>query len=105
MNKYDRRQYDLMRKCLDGFEIGNINLRVLINSLRSLTNTLQEPNSEWKRKFMKEWWTLEEIYSIASSREQNYLSKADTNDVYDAIDNMRLLIEELKQQVFLNIEE
>ena len=100
MNEFDQRQYELMRKCLRGFEIGNVDLRALINSLRSLTNALQTPNEEWKKKFMQEWWTLEEIYSIASSREQNYLSKADSNDVYNAVDNMEQLLEELTQRVF-----
>ena len=99
MNEYDRRQYNLMKKCLHGFEIGNVDIRVLINSLRSLTNALQNPNGEWKRKFMHEWWTLEEIYSIASSREQSYLSKADSNDIYEAIDKMKQLLNELTQQV------
>ena len=99
MNEFDQRQYDLMRKCLNGFEIGNLNIRVLINSLRSLTDTLEAPNEEWKEKFMREWWTLEEIYSIASSREQDYLSKEDSDDIYNAVDNMKQLLEQVTPQM------
>ncbi len=92
MNEYNQRQYNLMKKCLEGFEIGNINLRVLINSLRSLINVLQEPDNEWKDSFMLEWWTLEEIYSVALYKEQNHLSEADQNSVYKAVDNMKQLL-------------
>ena len=53
-----------MYECLKGFEVGNVNLRVLISSLRGLINVLQEPEDEWKTSFLCEWWTLEEIYSL-----------------------------------------
>ena len=92
MNEYDQRQYNLMYKCLKGFEVGNVNLRVLISSLRGLINILQEPEDEWKTSFLCEWWTLEEIYSLALDKEQNQLSETDRNSVYEAIDNMKKLI-------------
>ena len=95
MNEYDQRQYNLMKKCLEGFEIGNANLRALINPLRSLINALQEPDNKRKIKIMHECWTLEEIYSIASDQEQNYLSKADSNAVYEATDKMKQLLKAL----------
>lgn len=88
-----------MQKCINGFEIGNLDIRVLINSLRSLTNALEAPNEEWRNKFMQEWWTLEEIYSIASGREQDYLSKEDSDDIIDAIGNMKQLLEQVTSQV------
>ena len=92
MNEYDQRQYDLMKKCLEGFEVENINFQVLINSLRGLINSLQEPDKKWKASFMHEWWTLEEIYSIALDREQTHLSEEDQNSVYEAIANMKKLL-------------
>lgn len=95
MNEFDQRQYELMRKCISGFEIGNLDIRVLINSLRSLTNSLQAPNNEWKNKFLQEWWILEEIYSIASSKEQDYLSKEDSDDIIDAVNNMKQLLRQV----------
>ncbi len=94
MNEYDQRQYNLMYECLKGFEVGNVNLRVLISSLRGLINVLQEPEDEWKTSFLCEWWTLEEIYSLALDKEQNQLSETDRNSVYEAIDNMKKLLSE-----------
>jgi hypothetical protein len=95
MNEYDQRQYQLMRQCLEGFRAGNLNLRVLIDSLKSLTNFLQEPKDEWRSSFNGEWFTLEEIYSIASDRDQAYLSQEDQASVNDAIDNMNKLLEDV----------
>lgn len=92
MNEFDQRQYRLIKRSIEGFEAGNLNLRVLIDSLRSLVNILKEPEDEWKNLFNQEWWTLEEIYSIASDKEQTHLSANESNEVCDAIDNMKKLI-------------
>jgi hypothetical protein len=95
MNEYDQRQYQLMQECLKGFGTGNLNLRVLIDSLRGLINFLQEPKEEWKSSFNKEWFNLEEIYSIASDRDEVHLSQEDQNLVYETIDQMKKLLLEV----------
>lgn len=93
MNEYDQRQYQLMKQFLTGFKAGNLNIRVLIDSLTGLINALQESKDEWKASFNKEWWTLEEIYAVASDRGQTHLSQAEQNLVDEAIDNMKKLLE------------
>jgi hypothetical protein len=93
MNEHDQRQYLLMKQCIRGFEIGSLNLRVIIDSLKGLLNALQEPTLEWKDSFNREWWTLEEIYAFASDQEQEFLSQEDQDAVYKAIDNMKNLLE------------
>ena len=54
MNEYDQRQYHRMKLFVDRFEAGNLNLRVLIDSLRELLNVLEEPEDEWKTSFKRE---------------------------------------------------
>jgi hypothetical protein len=93
MNEHDQRQYQLMKQCIKGFEVGNLNLRVVIDSLKGLLNALEETSSAWKHSFNVEWWTLEEIYALASDREQEFLSQEDQEDVYKALENMKNLLE------------
>ncbi len=95
MNEYDQRQYQLMQRCLEGFSNGNLNLRVLIDSLKGLINFLQEPKDEWLSSFKREWFTLEEIYSIASDRNQTYLSQEDQTSVYEAVSHMKKLLQDV----------
>jgi hypothetical protein len=84
MSEFEQRQYLLMQKCLVGFELGNLNLLALINSLRGLINVLEETNQTWKNSFRNEWWILEEVYAVASDREQTYLSEKEEILVYEA---------------------
>jgi hypothetical protein len=100
MSEYDLRQYKLMQQCIEGFEIGNLNLRVLIDSLRNLLNVLQEARKEWKTSFKSEWWVLEEVYAVASDREQTYLSQEEQTWVYEAIDRMKQLLENVIDENF-----
>jgi hypothetical protein len=103
MNEYDQRQYQLMQRCLEGFGNGNLNLRVLIDSLKSLINFLQEPKEEWKSSFNREWFNLEEIYSIASDCDRTYLSQEDQNSVYETVGQMKKLLQEvIRKQDQLN---
>jgi hypothetical protein len=102
MSEYDQRQYRLMKQCIEGFENGNLNLRVLINSLRSLLDVLQEARQEWKTSFRSEWWILEEVYAVASDRGQTHLDQEGQNLVYEAIDKMKQL---LKSVIDKNSEE
>jgi hypothetical protein len=92
MNEYDQRQYNLMKRCLEGFENSNLNLRVLIDSLRGLLNVLQEVDAEWVASFRREWWTLEQIYAVASDRGQFELSQADQDSVNKTIGEMKQLL-------------
>ncbi|HEY9630266.1 MAG TPA: hypothetical protein V6C84_23480 [Coleofasciculaceae cyanobacterium] len=94
MSKYDQRQYQLMKLCIEGFEIGNVNLRVLISSLEGLLDVLQEASEEWKASFRSAWWTLEEVYAVASDRGQNYLSSEEQVLVYEAINEIKQLLED-----------
>ena len=93
MNEYDQRQYRRMKLFVDRFEAGNLNLRVLIDSLRGLLNVLEKPEDEWKTSFKREWWTLEVIYAIAADRGETHLSQVDENKVYEAVGNMKTLID------------
>jgi hypothetical protein len=93
VDEYDQRQYYLMRQFIKDFETGNLNLRVLIDSLRGLMNCLQTPDNQWKTLFKQEWWTLEEIYSIALDKGQSYLATEVENNIYAAIENMKELLD------------
>ena len=95
MNEFDQRQYQLMKQCIEDFEIGNANFRVLIDSLKGLLNVLQEAEDEWKASFRSAWWTLEEVYAVASDRKQNYLSNEEQKLVYEAIDEIKQLLEKV----------
>jgi hypothetical protein len=96
MSEYDQRQYQLMRQCIEDFEIGNVNFRVLIDSLKGLLNVLQEVEEEWKASFRSAWWTLEEVYAVALDREQNCLSNEDEKLIYEAINEIKQLLEKTK---------
>lgn len=98
MSEHDQRQYILMKQCIQGFESGNVNLRVLISSLKGLLDVLQSVRQEWKDAFSGEWWTLEEVYSFASDQEKAYLSQEDQKLVYEAIENMKQLLENVLEK-------
>jgi hypothetical protein len=65
---YDLRQYKLMWELLTAFERGSINLRKLIEDLRSLLEALERPNPSWEKEFRADWWTLEQVYAAAIDR-------------------------------------
>jgi hypothetical protein len=95
MSEHDQRQYQLMTQCIKGFEISNLDLRVLISSLKGLVDTLQEAEEEWKSSFRSEWWTLEEVYAVASDQGRNHLKEQERELVYEAIDEIKQLLQQV----------
>jgi hypothetical protein len=92
---YNQRQYQLMKQFITDFEAGTLNIRALIDSLNALLNVLQGASQEWKSSFNAEWWTLEEVYAVALDRGKTRFSQEDEDLIFEAITNMRRLLEEV----------
>ncbi len=83
--EYDQRQYVLMRRALAAFERDESNLGQLISTLKSLLCVLRSAQESWKEEFEGEWWTLEQVYSVALDRGQDPMSGENGAMVREAI--------------------
>ncbi len=93
MNSYDERQYTLMRNFIHEFEQGNLKIAKLIDNLSGLLDCLEQAEEEWRNAFKSEWWTLEQVYAVACYRGEKILTYESEALVYEAIDNMKSLLE------------
>jgi hypothetical protein len=94
MSNYDQKQYALMQSCISKFEQGNLNIKELIDGLEGLLSCLEQTSTDWCESFKSEWWTLEQIYANAAYHEQEVLSPEDESSFYEAVNNIKLLLQE-----------
>jgi hypothetical protein len=97
VSEYDERQLSLMRGFIASYENDNLNLLVLINSLRGLLDVLEVISLNWKNKFKTEWWTLEQVYAICLSQERKSLNEEEIVLIQEAICNMKKLLKEIEE--------
>jgi hypothetical protein len=95
MSDYDQKQYALMQSCISKFEQGDLNIKELIDNLEGLLSCLEQTSKDWRESFKSEWWTLEQIYANAAYRGQELLSPEDESFFYKAVDNIKLLLQEI----------
>jgi hypothetical protein len=99
MHVNDKNQYQLIKKYIEEFEEGKLRLDELIKNLEEIIESLkttEQAEQEWKDLFNNEWWTLEQVYAVALYREEKILDTESHNSVYEAIDNMKSLLEQIE---------
>jgi hypothetical protein len=99
MNVFDYNPIKLMMDSISEFENEKIDLCALIKTLYRLIESLQNLNSQWQDSLQSEWWTLEEIYSVAVDRGEIVLDIEGENLVREAIENMKSLLNEYSKQL------
>ena len=93
--EYNRRQYQLMTKFLNEIDYSDIDgLGQLVNSLLALVEALEEPDEVWEADFIREWWTLEQIYAFARVKNEDAPDDF-TNEL--PVDDINLAEEAVKQ--------
>ena len=93
--EYNQRQYRLMAKFLDEIDYSNVKgLGQLVDSLSALVGALEEPDEVWEQKFIREWWTLEQIYAFALYN-YDYAPDDFTNEL--SVEDINLAEEAVKQ--------
>src|ERR1035438_5519099 len=94
---YDLRQLALLEAQLSQFESGQIQLAYLIRGLDALLNCLRTVDQGWKGTFKSEWWTLEQVYAVALDRKTNPLSPENLPMVNGAVQALKRLVAEQRQ--------
>jgi hypothetical protein len=97
MDEHDRKQHQLIESYIKEFENGKLKIDRLISVLDGLIESLQITNEDWKDRFRSEWWTLEQVYSVAIDRKETSFSPESQNLINESIANMKLLLQEIKQ--------
>lgn len=90
ISEYDERQISLMKEMLSLFESEKISLKKLIDNLEGLLFCLQSVDIEWKNEFHENWFVLEQIYAVASFRNESI--SQDDPDLLDALRHMNELL-------------
>jgi len=96
---YDLRQIVLMEEQLSQFESGSLTLSHLVAGLKSLQNCLRTVNEDWKKNFVSEWWTLEQVHAVALDRQKTEFSSADLALLKEATANLRALTASAKEEL------
>lgn len=91
MDDHDVRQLEAMKRQIDAYKRGDIDLPWLISSLEALRNVLQTVPDEWIEPFWAKWGVLEEIYSISVVRRQP-IPDAGAAEISQAIEDIESMI-------------
>lgn len=86
---------NLIEEYIKEFEARGLQLDHLISNLQIVLDNVSEVKKEWEDAFHSEWWTLEQVYAVALNRGETYLSVESRNLVHEAIQNMKLLLQEV----------
>lgn len=90
ISEYDERQISLMKEMLILFESGKMPLKKLIDNLEGLLFCLQSVDVEWKNEFHDHWFILEQIYAVASFRNESV--SEDDPDLLNALSQLNELL-------------
>lgn len=92
ISEYDERQISLMKEMLILFESGKMPLKKLIDNLEGLLFCLQSVDVEWKNEFHDHWFILEQIYAVASFRNESVFE--DDPDLLNALSQLNELLKQ-----------
>ena len=90
LSEYDQRQLSLMGEMLDLYSSNKISLKKLIDNLEGLLFCLQSIDIEWKNCFHEYWFVLEQVYAVASFRNENI--DPDDPDIQESLKQLRRLL-------------
>ena len=90
LNEYDQRQLALMEEMLNFYSLGKMPLKKLIDNLEGLLFCLQCVDIEWKNEFHERWFVLEQVYAVASFRNEDI--DPDDPDIQESLIQLRKLL-------------
>jgi hypothetical protein len=93
MTEYDERQFARMLERLNAFEEHKISLAAFIADLNGLLCALENPDTEWRNDFQKQWGILEDIHASALDRAIATHPEMHQSFLSDAIGHMRALLD------------
>lgn len=97
MNKKDRHRIESMRKALDSYYAGRLDLNGLISNIEMLQVGLTSISEKWRDTFRQQWGVLEQVYSVAVVRDQPIESRENESLIAPALLKMRTMLEEILQ--------
>jgi hypothetical protein len=94
MNEKDYKHCQLISSFIEQFESGDLKMSKLISMLEGSINSLQTLDEELKEQLRSEWWTLEQVYSVALDQQESELSPESKNLVIEALRNIKSILQE-----------
>ncbi len=92
MNARDHRQLLLMRALIEQFEVGEVDLAILVRDLEALSQVLVEPTEAFSEAFHEHWFDLEQVLAVALDRTYDEVL-AENHELTDqAITNLKVLV-------------
>lgn len=95
MDEMDCRQTESIRRALDAYDRGQLDLRGLISNLEMILAALAHLPGGWRDAFRHQWGILEQVYSVAVVRGQPVGSAENATLVAPALRKMRAMVDEL----------
>ena len=100
MSERERRQYLLMQDKINEFQANKISIGAVVDSLRSLLDNVPEAPPEWRENFMRDWWTLEQVYAFELDQgDPDNLSEEATSMFDEGIQCLKALVEQALRDV------
>ncbi|HAT1617872.1 TPA: hypothetical protein I8Y09_004626 [Raoultella ornithinolytica] len=92
LSEYDQRQLALMEEMLSLYSSDKMTLKKLIDNLEGLLFCLQSVDIEWKNEFHEHWFVLEQVYAVASFRNESI--DPDDPDIQESLKQLRRLLKD-----------
>lgn len=83
-----------MRRQLDAYLMGQVDLDGLITSLEVLQGVLEAVPEDWRDRFRDQWAVLEQVYSVAVVRGEPVQSRENEALIAPALAEMRELLDD-----------
>jgi hypothetical protein len=84
----DLRQYQRMLEAVNDYQASKLSLNGLISALEGLIGSLHGTSTLWKNEFMRQWGTLEDVFSFAVVEKQGHLDEQDLKLVARAVEKL-----------------
>ncbi len=94
MSDSERKHYEQLQECVDGFRSHTVTLSDLIERIPELLKDLDDIDPSWKAECVSYWWTLEQVHGAAIDLgESGRLPKNTRQTVDDAVDGIDRLVQ------------